>query len=355
MMNTLTLTPSLARQPAPFAAPWREPRRILRTRAARPVAPEALSAPATDAAFARDVLDGLSQRRKSIPCTWLYDERGSALFERITELDAYYPTRCERQILERCAASIAAAAGRHALLVELGSGSCRKTATLLDALDAPRAYLPVDISAQFLARSVDALRRQFPAVPMQPVVADFTRLHALPLDGFAGAGRRVVFFPGSTIGNFTPEAASALLDRVGEAVGRGALLVVGTDITHDPAVLLPAYDDPQRVTAAFDKNLLVRINRELGGNFSLDAFEHEARWDAERQRIEMHLVSVYTQRVTVLGRAFHFAMGESIHTENSYKFGTTAFQALAERAGWAPLQLWTDGPARFAVHVLERM
>lgn len=355
MNPTLTLNPSLpaSRPLAPIVMPWRAARR----RAVNDAAPK----PATpdhpvDVAFARDVLAGLAQRRKSIPCTWLYDRRGSELFEAITRLDVYYPTRCEMQILERCASSIAAAAGPRALLIELGSGSCRKTATLLRALESPRGYLAVDISAPFVADALGALQRGFPSLPMRPVVADFTRLDALPaIDEFAAHGRRVVFFPGSTIGNFSPEAATALLDRIGRLVGPGALLVVGTDITQDPAVLLPAYDDPQGVTAAFDKNLLARINRELGGNFSLDAFTHEARWDAERHRIEMHLTSVYTQRVTVLGRTFHFAMGESIHTENSVKYPTATFQALAERAGWAPLQLWTDGPARFAVHVLERM
>lgn len=357
MYPTLTLKPSLAPSrplpSLPVVAPWRAlRRRVLHDAALRPASPDA----AVDPAFARDVLDGLGQRRKSIPCTWLYDRRGSELFEAITRLDEYYPTRCETQILERCASSIAAAAGPRAVLVELGAGACRKTATLLGALESPRAYLPVDISAEFLAASLASLGAAFPAVPMRPVVADFTRLERLPgVDDLAPHGRRVVFFPGSTIGNFAPEAATALLDRVGRAVGAGALLVVGTDITQDPALLLPAYDDAQGVTAAFDKNLLARINRELGGNFSLDAFDHEARWDAERHRVEMHLVSVYTQRVTVLGRAFHFGMGESIHTESSYKFPTATFQALAGRAGWAPLQLWTDGPARFAVHVLERL
>jgi L-histidine Nalpha-methyltransferase len=305
--------------------------------------------------FARDVLAGLSQPRKSIPCTWLYDHRGSELFEEITQLAEYYPTRTERLILERCAAQIAQAAGPGATVVELGSGSSRKTPILLGALQAPAAYLPIDISAQFLDESVRALQAQFPRLPMHPVVADFTQINSLPeLARVAGGGRRVVFFPGSTIGNFMPDDAVRLLDRIGQAVGPDALMVVGADPTHDPAVLVPAYDDARGVTAAFNKNLLVRINRELGGNFSLSAFRHEARFNAEHQRVEMHLVSQYTQRVTVLGRAFMFAAGETIHTENSYKYGLVKFQAMARRAGWAHRQFWVDGQSRFAVHVLER-
>jgi len=312
---------------------------------------------AASTAFAHDVLAGLWQPRKSIPCTWLYDHRGSELFEEITQLAEYYPTRTERLILERCAAEIAQAAGPGATVVELGSGSSRKTPILLGALEAPAAYLPIDISAQYLTQSVRVLQAHFPRLPIHPVVADFTQISALPelarVQRVSG-GRRVVFFPGSTIGNFTPDDAIRLLDRIGQAVGPDALMVVGADPTHDPAVLVPAYDDARGVTAAFNKNLLVRINRELQGNFSLSAFRHEARFNVEHQRVEMHLVSEYTQRVTVLGRAFMFAAGESIHTENSYKYGLVKFQAMARRAGWSHRQFWVDGQSRFAVHVLER-
>ncbi len=323
-----------------------------------PAARAAAAAPATsgvDPAFARDVLAGLSMQHKSIPSTWLYDHRGSELFEQITTLPEYYPTRTETWILERCAAQIAAEAGRGAIVVELGSGSSRKTPLLLQALEAPSGYVPIDISAQFLDESVQALARRFPALPMWPVVADFTRLNTLPvLSRGAPGGRRLVFFPGSTIGNFVPEAAVGLLERIGQAVGRGALLVIGADATQDRDVLIPAYDDAQGVTAAFNKNLLLRINRELEADFSPSAFRHEARWDAQQHRIEMHLVSEYTQRVTVLGHAFRFAAGESIHTENSYKHGIVRFQALARRAGWTQKQLWMDAQSRFALHVLER-
>lgn len=316
----------------------------------------AVAAPVFPADFARDVLAGLAATRKRIPPTWLYDHRGSLLFEQITQLPEYYPTRTEIGILKACAGEIAALAGPGSVVVELGSGSSRKTPILLDALRAPAAYLGVDISERFLAESIAGLQRHFPSLDMVPVVADFTQMRSLPpLAHRARDARRLVFFPGSTIGNFEPEAAVALLQRVGQAVGRGALMVVGADPTHDPAVLLPAYDDAQGVTAAFDLNLLTRINRELDGTFAASAFRHEARWDAREQRIEMHLVSQYTQRVAVLGHAFRFAVGESIHTESSYKHGALRFQALAQRAGWVERRLWTDAQARFAVHLLERV
>lgn len=306
------------------------------------------------AQFARDVLDGLGQPHKSIPCTWLYDHRGSALFEQITEVPEYYPTRNETWILERCAGQIAAAAGANATVIELGSGSSRKTPLLLAALESPAAYVPIDISAEFLDESVAALQARFPQLRIEPLVADFTRLTALPQLARLPAGRRVVFFPGSTIGNLAPEQAVGLLDRIGQAVGPDALMVVGADSTQDPSVLVAAYDDQAGVTAAFDKNLLERINRELGADFSLGAFRHEARWNAAEHRVEMHLVSLRTQRVTLLGRSFRFALGESIHTESSYKYSLVRFQAIVRRAGWSHRQLWMDGQSRFAVHVLAR-
>jgi dimethylhistidine N-methyltransferase len=314
--------------------------------AIRPVADTDLSP------FARDVLDGLSRPVKQIPSLWLYDRRGSELFEQITALPEYYPARTEQWLLERCVGEIAAEAGPGATLIELGSGSSRKTRLLLAALERPSAYLPIDISEEFLLASAEAVREQFPDLHVAPLVADFSEPGALEFPT-RGEGRRLLFFPGSTIGNFTPDAAIALLQRLSASAGPGALLVIGTDANHDPASLVPAYDDAQGVTAAFNRNLLMRINRELGGDFSPDAFRHEARWDASRQRMEMHLVSEYTQRATVLGREFRFAMGESIHTENSYKYGVLRFQAMAGRAGWSHRQVWTDSNARFAVHVFE--
>jgi len=322
-----------------------------RTEPSRPVA-SARSTPS----FEHDVMTGLGLRQKAIPATWLYDHRGSELFEQITQLDEYYPSRNETRILERCVDQIAQAAGPRSIVIELGSGSSRKTRLLLAALDAPQAYLPIDISQQFLAESVAELPLMFPGLRVLPIVADFTRLESLPelalLDA-ADQGRRIVFFPGSTIGNFTPDEAIGLLTRIGQAAGPDALLIVGADATQDPAVLIPAYDDRDGVTAAFNKNLLTRINRELGADFSPSAFRHEARFNAEQQRVEMHLVSQYTQRVTVCGQPFQFAMGESIHTENSHKYSLLKFQHLAARAGWSHRQLWVDGQSRFAVHVLE--
>jgi len=308
--------------------------------------------------FERDVLDGLSQRQKAVPSTWLYDHRGSELFEQITEVEEYYPTRNETQILKACGREIAEAAGPRAVVIELGSGSSRKTRLLLDALDVPQAYLPIDISEQFLNESVAELPSLYAGLRVMPIVADFTRLESLPelsLLRAAGAdpGRRVVFFPGSTIANFTPEDAVGLLRRVRRMAGPDVLLIVGADSTQDPKVLIPAYDDRDGVTAEFNKNLLARINRELAANFDLDAFDHQARFDAQQQRVEMHLVSRRPQRVTVGGRGFTFAAGESIHTENSYKHSLLKFQQLAARAGWTHLQRWIDGQARVALHVLE--
>ena len=309
--------------------------------------------------FEDDVLNGLSQRRKSIPSNWLYDHHGSELFEAITRLDEYYLTRRELQLLQQCAPQIAEEVGSQATLIELGSGSSRKTSLLLDALAAPRAYLPIDISGQFLGESVATLRLRHPGLRILPVAADFTRLEVLPeltlLDDEGGTPRRrIVFLPGSTIGNFTPDEAVALLRRVARAAGPDALLVIGADSTRDPALLIPAYDDRMGVTAAFNLNLLRRINHELDADFSLDAFRHEARFDARQQRVEMHLVSVYTQRVTVRGRPFMFAMGESIHTENAYKHSLPKFQQLAAQAGWSHRQRWVDAQSRFAIHVLAR-
>jgi L-histidine N-alpha-methyltransferase len=291
-------------------------------------APEPLR-PATPArsapSFEHDVMLGLTLRQKTIPATWLHDHRGSELFEQITQLDEYYASRNETRILERCAGQIAEAAGARSIVIELGSGSSRKTPLLLAALDAPQVHLSIDVSGPFLAES----------------------LAGLP------SGRRILFLLGSTIGHFSPDEAVSLLTRIGRAAGPDALLIVGADTTQDPAVLIPAYDDRQGVTGAFNLNLLTRINRELGADFSPTAFRHEARFNAEQQRVEMHLVSTYTQRVTVCGHPFQFAMGESIHTGNAYKHGLLKFQHLAARAGWSHRQLWMDGQSRVAVHVLE--
>lgn len=309
--------------------------------------------PAFRTAFARDVLAGLSQREKSVPCTWLYDRAGSELFERITELPEYYPARTEVLILRQCAGEIAALAGRRACVVELGSGSSRETPLLLSALDDPAGYVPVDVSAELLHASVAALRPQFPGLAMHPVVADFNRLRGLPAPADAAA-RRLAFFPGSTIGNHAPAEAVELLRRIARLVGGGGMLVLGADATLDPSLLLPAYDDPEGVTAALDKNLLRRMNCELDADFDIDSFRHAARLDTRQRRVEMHLVSRREQWVRVAGERFHFAQGESIRTQNAYKYGVLRIQSMAARAGWTQRQLWTDAHARYGVHVFER-
>ena len=316
--------------------------------------PERRAQPVFDSPFARDVLTGLSDDPKSIPCRWLYDRRGSELFEQITEVPEYYPTRTEILILNNCVEEIAALAGPGAGVIELGSGSSRKTPLLLSALDAPACYVPVDVSAGFLKTSVQALQSPFPTLPMVPVVADFMQLDTLPAMATA-ARRRLVFFPGSTIGNLAPDAAVDLLRRMSRLAGTGGLLVLGADATQDPSLLLPAYADAQGVTAAFNKNLLTRMNRELGADFDLDTFRHAARYDTRQWRMDMHLVSRRDQWVRVAGHRFHFDQGESIHTESSYKYGLLRVQAMARSAGWSQCQMWTDAFARFGVHVFERL
>lgn len=291
-------------------------------------------------ALARDVLTGLSQPQKALPCVWLYDHRGSLLFEEITRLAEYYPTRAETGLLRQLTGDVARTVGPGASLVELGSGSSTKTRLLLRALSEPAAYVPVDISEDFLHDAVAALKRDFPGLPVQPVVADFTLPFDLPAG--PGGGPRLGFFPGSTIGNFSPDAAVRLLTQFAQALGPHAWLLIGVDTTQDPARLVSAYDDAQGVTAEFNRNLLVRINRELGADFKPTAFRHEARFDAAQGRIEMHLVSAHAQTVRVLGHRFQFERGESIHTENAYKYTADAFEDLAASAQWRSERVWRD-------------
>jgi L-histidine Nalpha-methyltransferase len=308
------------------------------------------------AEFADDVLEGLARPRKAIPCRWLYDARGAQLFDRITELESYYPIRTETWILERSAAQIAAAAGPHATLIELGGRASCNTHILLAALDRPAAYVP--INARFDAERLQGLQARFAQLTkmtIAPVIADFSRLTSLPPTAeLAAGGRHIVYLPGSAIGDFTPHDAVALLQRVGSCVGRDALLVIGTDATHDPALLMPPYDDGEGAASAFNKNLLVRINRELTGDFDVAAFDHRARFDARRQCVELELVSRCEQDVQVLGLSFHFERNEPLQTASDYKYSYFKFHAVARHALWAHRQFWTDANARFAVHVLER-
>lgn len=308
--------------------------------------------------FAGDVLQGLSRSQKTLPCAWLYDLRGSELFVEITRLPEYYPTRSEIGILKESAADIAGHIAPRASLIEFGSGSSHKTPLLLGALKEPAAYVPIDISADFLYESLKPLQTQFPDVRFEPLVADFTKAEQMrPLRKLTGGdGPKVGFFPGSTIGNFTPPEATLFLRQAADALGPGALLVIGVDSTTDPEVLVPAYDDAQGVTAQFNLNLLVRINRELNGDFRLGDFRHEARFNAEHSRIEMHLVSLREQEVWVLGKRFTFSEGETIHTENSYKYDERKFEQLARAAGWSEVARWMEPgrePGHFGVHLLR--
>ncbi len=309
---------------------------------------EAAPEPAEEG-FAASVLAGLGAPRKRLEAKYFYDEAGSRLFDRICELDEYYPTRTETAILREKAGDLARLVPEGAALIEPGAGSLAKTRILLDALPGLGAYVPVDISGAHLQRAAARLRRDHPGLPVRPVAGDFTKGITLPP---ADRGRPgVVFFPGSTIGNFEKEAARALLAGFAAIPGVAAL-VIGVDLVKDPDRLVRAYDDREGVTAAFNLNLLARINRELGGDFDLAGFAHEARWNADASRIEMHLVSLHTQSVRVLGHRFNFRAGESIHTENSHKFTPAGFRALAGAAGWAPADLWLDPDRLFSVHVM---
>jgi len=300
------------------------------------------------ARFASDVRHGLSGRPKALSPKWLYDARGSALYELICEEPEYYPPRLETALLRAHARDLAEAIGPEAVVFEYGAGNARKTALLLEALARPAAYVPLDISREALLAAAEALGRRFPRLPLRPVVGDFTDGATPPLDGLGGA-RRVAFFPGSTIGNFEPHDAVALLRRMAREAGPGGALVIGVDLPKDEATLVRAYDDAGGVTAAFDLNLLARMNRELAGDFRLSAFRHRALWDPRRSRVEMHLEAQEPLVVRVAGGTFDFEAGETIHTESAYKWEARAFDALAAIAGWQPERTWTDERAWFAV------
>ena len=306
---------------------------------------------APDAAFARDVIAGLGARPKHLPPKYFYDEAGSLLFEAITELPEYYPTRCELSILREHAGEIARLLPERAALVEFGSGSSRKARILLDAAPAVAAYVPVDISSALLATEAARLRGDYPRLAVLPVSADFSQPFRLP-QSLAGLSR-VGFFPGSTIGNFEQHQASAFLHHAADILGEGAMLIVGVDLVKDAKVLNAAYNDAAGVTAKFNLNLLVRINRELAADFDLAGFCHQAFYNSERRRIEMHLASRRRQQVSVCGRMIEFRTGETIHTESSYKYTIESFGALARGSGWTPLTAWTDSQGYFSVQALR--
>jgi dimethylhistidine N-methyltransferase len=299
--------------------------------------------------FAADIVAGLTAKPKNLPPKYFYDLAGSALFERITQLPEYYPTRCEIGILQDNAPAIAAAFPQGCALIEFGSGSSRKARIVLGAAATVEAYVPVDISGDFLQQDLTLLRRDFPRLRVHPLVEDFTRPFAIPAS--LAALPRVGFFPGSTIGNFEPDEAASFLRHIGDVLGIGSLLVVGIDLIKDEKTLYRAYNDAEGVTAKFNLNLLARINRELGANFNLSSFEHHAFFNNEKNRIEMHLASGKRQSVRVDHTTIEFRAGESIHTENSYKYSVKSFQALALGSGWSPLEVFTDG--MFSVHALR--
>ncbi len=302
-------------------------------------------------AFAADVVAGLSARRKALSPKYFYDAAGSELFEAICLTPEYYPTRTETALLREIALELMDSLPAGAVLVEFGSGASDKTRLLLDAAPQISAYVPIDISPDALDKAARRLRQSYPELPVAPLVGDFTTALVLPesVRGMPAVG----FFPGSTIGNFTPVEAVGFLQSARRMLGDGAMLIVGADIVKDEATLLAAYDDAAGVTARFNKNLLVRINRELGGDFDLNAFEHEARWNPEHSRMEMHLVSRADQIVNAAGHAFAFKAGESLHTENSHKFTGASLAALAGRAGWCMARQWTSAAPQFAVFCLS--
>lgn len=300
--------------------------------------------------FARDVVAGLSARPKQLSPKYFYDEAGAQLFEEITRLPEYYPTRTELSILERHAAEMAKLIPTDAALIEFGSGSTRKARILLSAGPEIGAYVPVDISSEMLLQEAAELKDDYPHLTVIPVEADFTKPFQLPR-GIASRPR-VGFFPGSTIGNFEPHMAAAFLGHAAQRLGAGATLIIGFDLVKDVNVLNAAYNDAAGVTARFNLNLLTRINRELDGNFDHSMFCHQAFYNAGRHRIEMHLAARDRQRVRVAGRTFEFRGGETIHTENSYKYTPESFAAMARGAGWSPVASWSDRNGHFMVQAL---
>ena len=303
-----------------------------------------------DRAFRADILEGLSQEQKALPARWLYDDTGSQLFEDITQVPEYYPTRAETEILRDRSNEIAKAVGKGRAVVEFGSGSSVKTPLLLEAI-APSAYVPLDIAGEFLRQAAAELSAKFPGLPVHPVEADFMREVTLPAE--VQEGPKLGFFPGSTIGNMVPRTAVDLLRSMRATLkadhGVQPLLLIGMDLVKSRKVLLPAYDDARGVTAEFNRNYARRINRELDGTIPVDALEHEARWNDVFARVEMHLRATRDIAFDVCGNRFAMIEGETIHTENSHKFTRRSANILLAAAGWSPLHRWTDKQERFSL------
>lgn len=308
---------------------------------------------ATHDRFLDDVLKGLSLSKKAIPPKYFYDENGSRLFDRICETEEYYVTRTESNILAQNAEDILNSLPSDISLIELGSGSSTKTRLLLQDARSIKTYVPIDICENHLLKSTARLAARFSDIPMVPICADYTFLRDLPTAAVPAGATPVVFFPGSTIGNLERKETLRLLEGIYELIKGEGYFLVGLDLIKEKAILDAAYNDAAGFTAAFNRNLLRRINRELGGNFDLDHFEHRAFFNEELERVEMHLVSTHDQDVSVAGRLFHFAAGESIHTESSQKYNLESFDAFAQQAGFQCVHAWTDARNRFAVALLQ--
>jgi len=310
--------------------------------------PKTLETAGSESDFESAVRSGFARSPKNLPCKYFYDAEGSALFDRICDLPEYYQTRTETGLLQRHSEEFAQLVGPDAELIEFGAGSLQKIGYLLRALISPRAYIPIDISGDYLRAMAERLSRAHPGLTVSPVIADFTQPLRLPASG----SRRIGFFPGSTIGNFDRAEALAFLQRAARML-RGGGLLVGVDLVKDPFILHAAYNDDAGVTELFNKNLLARANRELGANFDLDAFAHYAPYNPVEQRIEMYLVSLADQRIQVAGEAVAFLQGEAIHTENSHKYTPDGFGALAMSAGFVPRAMWCDPDRLFSLHWLD--
>ena len=302
--------------------------------------------------FREDVLQGLRLPRKTLVPKYFYDDVGSALFEAICALQEYYPTRTEMALMQAHSAAMAECLGPRCALIEFGSGVSRKTRLLITAAN-PAVYVPIDIACETLRAAASGLARDFPMLPVVAVCADYSASFELPSLARYGARRRAIYFPGSTIGNFDPDESVAFLVRAAKVAGRGGGLVIGVDLRKDKATLEAAYDDPQGVTAAFNLNLLARINRELDANFDLRSFRHRACYSEPHGRIEMHLESSRDQTVRIGAESVTFRAGETIHTENSYKYSVQEFQALAACAGFQSRQCWVDAAGLFSIHYME--
>lgn len=303
--------------------------------------------------FQDAVIFGLTQDKKQLPCKFFYDQAGSKIFDQICELDEYYPTRTEIAILQSCAEEIAKLAGEKPLLVEYGSGSSVKVRTLIDSLN-PAAYVPIDISRDHLVESAENFASDYPEMEVIAVCADYSDDFLLPQLVTEDYNRKVAFFPGSSLGNFTPDQGLKFLKRVSSQLSVEDTFVIGLDLIKDRAVLHAAYNDEKGVTAAFNLNLLARINKELDGNFDLDQFVHKAHYNEAHDRIEMHIESLTEQQVQVGETEFAFKSGETIHTENSHKYDIADFQKMAKSAGFQPVKVWTDERDWFSVHLLQK-